>query len=158
MPLWAAVLSLIVACVQPLQHALDAHMEPVKGALTQAGNCSIPLTLIVLGAYFHQTPETPEATATAQKLRAPNSTSSSRLIFEQVREALNLTAKWRRHRHKRSSIGGPKRPPVAGAVARVGETKTVIIAIVSRMVIVPLLLMPLMAVSTWYDWHEVFAE
>ncbi|KAJ6466560.1 hypothetical protein C8R47DRAFT_1326210 [Mycena vitilis] len=48
-PLWAALASLVVACVQPLQHALDAHMQPVKGAVTSAGpgNCSIPLTLIV---------------------------------------------------------------------------------------------------------------
>ncbi|KIY64554.1 auxin efflux carrier [Cylindrobasidium torrendii FP15055 ss-10] len=52
-PLWAALASVIVALIQPLQHTLDMHMQPVKGALTSAGNCSIPLTLIVLGAYFY---------------------------------------------------------------------------------------------------------
>lgn len=156
-PLWAALLSLIVACVQPLQHTLDVHMEPVKGALNQASNCSIPLTLVVLGAYFHKSPETPEGTAAAaQKLHASNSTSSSRSLFEQVKDALNLRANWRRY--ERSLIGGAKQPLAAGAVARIGETKTVIIAIASRMVIVPLLLLPLMAASTWYDWHEVFEE
>jgi hypothetical protein len=46
-------------------------------------------------------------------------------------------------------------PKVEG---RPGETKTVVIAILSRMIIVPLLLIPLMAVSSWYDWQEVFAE
>lgn len=150
-PLWAALLSLIVACVQPLQHALDAHMEPVKGALNQAGNCSIPLTLIVLGAYFYKAPDTPEEAA--QKLRASKSSGS---LFEQVKNALNLRAKWRQHKRKNSSvssIGGAAKPP-----SRTGETKTVVIAILSRMVIVPLLLMPLMAISTWYDWHEVFEE
>ncbi|OJA20243.1 hypothetical protein AZE42_02683, partial [Rhizopogon vesiculosus] len=55
-PLWASILSLIVACVTPLQSALE-RMEPVKGALGAAGNCSIPLTLVVLGAYFYSEPQ-----------------------------------------------------------------------------------------------------
>ncbi|PVG01371.1 hypothetical protein CPB86DRAFT_812358 [Serendipita vermifera] len=51
-PLYAALLSLIVACIPPLQHVLDVHMLPVKGAISSAGNCSIPITLVVLGGYF----------------------------------------------------------------------------------------------------------
>lgn len=52
-PLWAATLSLIVAMIRPLQIFIDS-LEPVVGALQTSGACSIPLTMIVLGAYFIQ--------------------------------------------------------------------------------------------------------
>lgn len=52
-PLYAAFLSLIVALIPPLQHTLDVHLKPIKGALEAAGACSIPVTLVVLGAYFY---------------------------------------------------------------------------------------------------------
>jgi auxin efflux carrier family protein len=58
-PLWASIVSILVALNPPLQHVLEVHMRPVQGAITQAGNCSIPLTLIVLGAYFHRSEERP---------------------------------------------------------------------------------------------------
>jgi len=51
MPLRAALASLVVACISPLQRTL-AHIECIRGALDMAGDCSIPLTLVVLGAYF----------------------------------------------------------------------------------------------------------
>lgn len=50
-PLWAATLSLVVALIHPLQVFLDS-LEPVVGALQTSGACSIPLTMVVLGAYF----------------------------------------------------------------------------------------------------------
>ncbi|KAH9966174.1 auxin efflux carrier [Lactifluus volemus] len=59
-PLWASIVSILVALNPPLQHVLEVHMRPVQGAITQAGNCSIPLTLIVLGAYFHRSEERPQ--------------------------------------------------------------------------------------------------
>jgi auxin efflux carrier family protein len=51
-PLYSALFSLVVACIPPLQHLLDVHLTPVKGAISSAGNCSIPITLVVLGGYF----------------------------------------------------------------------------------------------------------
>ncbi|KAI1783812.1 hypothetical protein LXA43DRAFT_1102101 [Ganoderma leucocontextum] len=30
-----------------------------KGAIAAAGNCSIPITLVILGAYFYSPPEPP---------------------------------------------------------------------------------------------------
>lgn len=148
-PLWAAVLSLIVACVQPLQHALEEHMQPVKGALASAGNCSIPLTLVVLGAYFY----TPKEDISEGKTLTMTRSSGS--LFNRACNMFNLKTRWRNYRRVRSSGSMSTLPRPE---ARVGETKTVVIAILSRMVIVPLLLIPLMAASTWYDWHEVFAE
>ncbi|SNX87184.1 uncharacterized protein MEPE_05894 [Melanopsichium pennsylvanicum] len=50
-PLYAAVISLVVALIPPLQKFVDS-LEPVVGALETAGACSIPLTMVVLGAYF----------------------------------------------------------------------------------------------------------
>ena len=56
-PLWASVASLVVALYQPLQHFIRSYLRPFRGAITQAGDCSIPLTLVVLGAYFHRPPD-----------------------------------------------------------------------------------------------------
>ncbi|KAG8927310.1 hypothetical protein FRC01_007684 [Tulasnella sp. 417] len=54
-PMWAKLLSLIVGC-QPFQHVLQDHIQPVKGPLVAAGKCSIPVTLVVSGAYFYTPP------------------------------------------------------------------------------------------------------
>jgi predicted permease len=59
-PLWASVASLVVALNQPLQHFIGNHLRPFRGAVTQAGDCSIPLTLVVIGAYFHRAPNKSE--------------------------------------------------------------------------------------------------
>jgi len=47
---------------------------------------------------------------------------------------------------------------IAREKQRSGETKTVVIAVLSRMVITPLLLLPLMALCALYDWHDVFSD
>lgn len=147
-PLWAAILALIVACVRPLQHALEDHLQPIKGALASAGNCSIPLTLVVLGAYFYNPPP-PEDVSIRHALSTKISIGS---LSSRVRNMFRLET---RHRRTGSSNSLSVMPKPEG---RPGETKTVAIAIISRMFIVPILLIPLMAVSTWYDWHAIFAE
>lgn len=138
-PLWAALASIIVACVQPLQHTLEVHLFPIKGALASAGNCSIPVTLVVLGAYFYtpkdDSPPPPEPIDT--HLREQSTTS----LIESVRSMFKKDA--------------DRRKP---AVKRPGETKTVVIAVVSRMIITPMLLMPLMAYSAKFDIQAVFEE
>lgn len=65
MPLYAALISLIVALIPPLQ-AVISSIEPLVGALETAGACSIPLTMVVLGAYFYQEadPKTNDVKAT----------------------------------------------------------------------------------------------
>lgn len=127
-PLWASLASLIVACIQPLQHVLEVHMQPVKGALASAGNCSIPLTLIVLGAYFYP-PQEDEA-----------KTETYSLI------------------HSVKGIFTMRKSEPRQQATQAGETKTVIIAVASRMIITPLLLLPLMALSTKLDWHAVLED
>ncbi|KAI5836348.1 hypothetical protein K523DRAFT_258370 [Schizophyllum commune Tattone D] len=144
-PLWAALASVIVACVRPLQHTLEAHVQPIKGALTQAGNCSIPLTLVVLGAYFYKEPQEGQ------------SASKSGGIKSWVRSATNVfrPAWWRGELQERRSSSIVIREPEPKTP---GETRTVAIAVLSRMVVTPLVLMPLMALAAKYDWHSVFED
>ncbi|KAJ7911463.1 membrane transport protein-domain-containing protein [Mycena leptocephala] len=150
-PLWAALASLIVACVQPLQHALDEHMQPIKGAVTSAGNCSIPLTLIVLGGYFYPAP--PEnATATANGIANGSATGERRLHMSKSSSSLLESVREMFGKQQTARRAGEK------PVARPGETKTVVIAVVSRMILTPMLLLPLMALSAKFDLHAVFDD
>ncbi|KAH7344921.1 auxin efflux carrier [Rhizoctonia solani] len=141
-PMYAAVASLIVACVPPMQHALDQHMQPVKGALLNAGSCSIPITLIVLGAYFYRPKEdsSPEEQVATGR---PVSASSSTTLVGNWRDNLRLGSL------TKQSNDISKYP---------GETKTVFIAVLSRMVITPMVLLPLMAVFTTFDIHALFVD
>lgn len=153
-PLWAALLSLVVACIRPLQHALDAHMQPVKGALTAAGNCSIPLTLVVLGAYFYTPPDAADGCLPShapgggrgQKRSRSPSMASCASFMDNMREMFSM-------QRRDGEQGAPPKSEM-----RPGETKTVIVAVVSRMVITPLLLLPLMVLATKFDLQEVFDE
>lgn len=152
-PLWAALASLIVACIQPLQHLLEVHMQPVKFALTSAGNCSIPLTLIVLGAYFYPNQEQPPASENG--VRATDSsatlaaTPSSSSLFNNVRDL------FKKGRH---TDGGSTPRGYLANLQRAGETKTVVIAVAARMILTPLCLLPLMAIGARYDSPKVFDE
>ncbi|OBZ67550.1 putative transporter C5D6.04 [Grifola frondosa] len=146
-PLWAALASLVVACVQPLQHALDEHLPPVKGALASAGNCSIPVTLVVLGAYFYTPPDPEEERERAQgrlPRRRSASTMSRLSLFENVKDVFGMKRRGR-------AVG--KKPDM-----RPGETRTVVVAVLSRMIVTPLLLLPLLALSTRFDLQEVFDD
>ncbi|EKM57652.1 uncharacterized protein PHACADRAFT_170886 [Phanerochaete carnosa HHB-10118-sp] len=152
-PLWAALLSLIVACVPPLQHTLEEHVQPIKGALSQAGNCSIPLTLVVLGAYFYSPPDPQEARRRAAlpqhgggRGRSASTTWSQLSLVDNVREMFKM--------NKRSPSEGPSSKPEK----RPGETKTVVIAVLSRMIITPLLLLPVLALSTRFNLQKVFDD
>jgi predicted permease len=140
MPLWATLASLLVACVRPLQNLLDNHMQPVKGALAAAGNCSIPLTLVVLGAFFYNPPKE-ESGGGGVGLSTSRSADSLADSFKDL-------VFFKRSRLVRKS-SQPATP---------GETKTVVITLLSRMFITPLLLLPLMALSTKFDWHKVLEE
>ncbi|THH06127.1 hypothetical protein EW145_g4297 [Phellinidium pouzarii] len=172
-PLWAAFSSIIVALVQPLQHILDEHLQPIKGSLSAAGNCSIPLTLVVLGAYFYVPPAEDDATApkdnslprvrvngddnvdrdgdrsrsTADDTNRISSRSTS--FVGSVRSMLRMY---------RLDGRGVKQSGDKKIAPRPGETRTVVIAVLSRMVLTPLLLLPLMALGARYDIPKVFDD
>ncbi|KAG9042983.1 hypothetical protein FS837_010172 [Tulasnella sp. UAMH 9824] len=168
-PMWAALLSLIVACVQPFQHALQDHMQPVKGALVAAGNCSIPVTLVVLGAYFHTpppenptpAPAPPAATRVAEegdadaRRRSGSHWSSSELsvatLTDNIREAIKL----RVGGYKKLNSPTMSKRELKEKLARKGEGRTVFVAIVSRMILAPALVLPAVAALAYYDLQRV---
>ncbi|KAG8909488.1 hypothetical protein FRC00_009995, partial [Tulasnella sp. 408] len=166
-PMWAALLSLIVACVAPFQHALQDHMQPVKGALVAAGNCSIPVTLVVLGAYFHTpppenpTPAPPAPAATAVETdadvrrRSGSQWSSSQLsvatLTDNIREAIKL----RVGGYKKLNSPTMSKRELKEKLARKGEGRTVFVAIVSRMILAPALVLPAVAALAYYDLQRV---
>lgn len=130
-PLYAAVLSLIVCCIPPVQHFLD-ELQPLRGALTSAGNCSIPLTLVVLGGFMHEEDNHgPEA----KKKSSVTETAPSKpgRVGSRPRQT------------KRTSLRKSVTP------SRPGETRTVIVAILSRMVVAPAILLPAL---WWYSLGE----
>ena len=133
-PLWSALLSLLVACIEPLKHALLVHMQPVDNAISTAGKCSVPLTLVVLGAYFHVPDE--------------RTTPTTKRTFMQYMRHV-----FRRKKHTISPMTISREDR-----AKPGETKTVVLAVASRMIITPVLLIPGMALATRYDWQVVFQE
>jgi len=146
-PLWAALASILVACIRPLQHALEAHLQPIKGAVASAGSCSIPVTLVVLGAYFYPPPNEDDSQGArpghSRRKTLPKSKSSSSLMHS-VREMFG-----RNSSEHRSQKPEPSRP---------GETKTVIIAVASRMIITPMVLLPLIALSSRFNLQAVFDD
>lgn len=146
MPLWASLLSLIVACTPPLQSALE-RMEPVKGALGAAGNCSIPLTLVVLGAYFYSEPPEDDIQdgdltdcETDETRRELGQSKSRTSLISTLQEMLAL-----------------KRAPQPQPQTR-GESKTVFVAILARMVVVPAVMLPVLAILAKFDVHDIFAD
>jgi predicted permease len=166
-PLWAAAASLVVALVPTLQHTLDAHLPPVKNALNAAGQCSIPVTLIVLGAYFYTPPE--ESTGqirlegaepdlhTATNGEGATERAAKRMsqvsLVGSVRSMFKLDSFKGGRREENGGMVAPERD-----AARPGETRTVIVAVLSRMVVTPLLLLPGMALSAYFDWHQVLED
>ncbi|KAJ7039661.1 membrane transport protein-domain-containing protein [Mycena alexandri] len=159
-PLWAALASIIVACVQPLQHALDEHMQPIKGAVTSAGGCAIPLTLIVLGGYFYPAPPEPASSGVSngatlngdngagvgERIGGIQTSKSTTSLLESVREMFG----------KQQTKPNGEVP--ARAKTRPGETKTVVIAVLARMILTPMLLLPLMALCAKFEFHAVFDD
>lgn len=139
-PLWASLISLAVALCRPVQHVLEVHLHPVQGAISHAGNCSIPLTLVVLGAYFYRPAVKPKTSPSGARDRRKASFTSS------VREIFRLKA--------REEDGRP------GSSHRTknGEGRTIFVSILARMVVVPLIFLPLMAIGALRDRPPVFQE
>ncbi|KAF9554558.1 hypothetical protein CPC08DRAFT_821614 [Agrocybe pediades] len=148
-PLYASLLSLIVACSPPLKHGLEHHMQPVNDALSQAGKCAVPLTLVVLGGYFYTPPEESDAAAATT---SPAKSSRKKDIRSYATRVKEWYVFWKeeRARRKEREAKDPKRRP--------GETKTIVLAVLARMVITPVLLLPIMVWATKSDWHVVFDD
>jgi len=113
-PLYAAFLSLIVVSLPSLQQYLE-DIRPLRSALKSAGNVSVPLTLVVLGAYFNTKEPTknkvdnPESDIVSQ-----SPTPADRKIQARLRKTKRV------------------------------ERLTILGSILARMIITPLILLPLL--------------
>jgi len=147
-PLWSALLSLCVACIEPLKHALEVHLYPINGAIDRAGKCAVPMTLVVLGAYFYVPPPegADQSKSTKRKLTKKDKREMS--AWQYILHVLHIS------NYKRSATPEEDNTPKP----KPGETKTVMLAILARMVITPILLVPIMVLATKFDWHKVFDE
>ncbi|KAG9019786.1 hypothetical protein FRB90_007929 [Tulasnella sp. 427] len=175
-PMWAALLSLVVACVKPFQHALQNHMQPVKGALVAAGNCSIPVTLVVLGAYFYTPPPAEENAGLTPALVHPHAAdmqrgenghvdgldsrrrsgshwSSSELSIATLTDNIREAIKMRVGGYKK--LNSPSKKERREKLQRKGEKRTVFVAIVSRMLLAPALVLPAIAALAYWDLQRV---
>ncbi|THU93996.1 hypothetical protein K435DRAFT_820090 [Dendrothele bispora CBS 962.96] len=143
-PLWAALASIIVACITPLQHAIQVHLPPVTGAIASAGDCSIPITLVVLGAYFYPTRKNLQDTQSHENDQGHDGKEGKKGF-----DSFLLVAR----RVVRKTFEKKSHDP-----ATRGETRTVIIAVISRMIVTPAILLPLIALSKHFDIHPLFRD
>lgn len=143
-PLWASVASIVVALNQPLQHFIGIYLWPVRGALNQAGDCSIPLTLVVLGAYFY-TPADESKLPPSDDLESQRATLLSRL-----RKMFCLESE--------SRMGAIRLQTHAARLRSSGEGRAIFAIILARMFIVPLLLLPLVVLGALRGSPGVFKE
>ena len=151
-PMYAALLSILIAMIPPLQYRLG-KVKPFEQAIRSAGQCSsqsfrldfvskgsqepVPVTLVVLGAFFYKPPESqPIALPIHEDEHSPSQASDGSLggYFERKLRAF-------RGRHRASD-------------AYPGENKAVFVAVMSRMIIVPLIMMPFLALIAKYDLFE----
>ncbi|KAF8315063.1 hypothetical protein DL93DRAFT_2057601 [Clavulina sp. PMI_390] len=159
MPLYAALGSIIVALTPPLQHVLSEHVQPVKGFLTSAGSCSIPVTLVVLGAYFYQEPPKDQKPSSSlannpQRVRSP--WASATTLAVSVRDAFKMRGLRSRRNSLRRGVGQQQSEEDRKAMA--GETKTVFVSVISRMILTPIIVLPLVAALAYFGIHPVFDD
>ena len=143
-PLWAAIVSLVVALNQPVRYFIDMNLWPLRGAITQAGNCSIPLTLVVLGAYFHRPAD--------KSMPPPLEDFGPRRAgpLSQLRKLFCLESE--------SRMGALRLESDASMRGDRGEGSTIFVLILARMIITPLILLPLVVLGALRGSPGVFKE
>lgn len=151
MPLYSAVISLVVAMIPPLQKAVSS-IEPLVGALETAGACSIPLTMVVLGAYFYQESDAPPQKhdrgpgSGGSTLVNPVHKSRKPIPFRNGEQGLN----GQQSQSMESPLDRQDTDPSESqkkSKQRSMERRTVAVAVGSRMLLTPIILLPC---ATWY--------
>ncbi|KAA1068986.1 hypothetical protein PGT21_007917 [Puccinia graminis f. sp. tritici] len=120
-PLISSVLSIVIACIPPLQHWLSG-IQILRNFLNSAGNASIPITLVVLGSFF-----------------------SSSTSYKSSRKAARSA--------ESTSQFGP-----SSQKSSKNQTKTVALALISRHLITPLILLPLIYILSKFTGVTIFAD
>lgn len=146
-PLWAAIASLFVACFDPVKHALEVHMTPLNEAISVAGKCAVPLTLVVLGAYFYVPKPEDDHSGMATSLPRRRKKTAKQVWFQKLRNIIRPASS------NGTDVGRRNADPT-----RPKETITVALAVAARMLITPVVLLPFIMLATKSDWHAVFEE
>lgn len=140
-------------------------MYPVKGALESAGECSIPVTLVVLGAYFYKEKDTSSKVKDVIPTRMEGIEEAGVILNGDdvdggCRCEVPSPSALDHCRDLFTKLNPKKRSGTTeeGDAPLLGETRTVWITVLSRMVLTPLILIPLMALAAKNDWHSVFEE
>jgi len=94
---------------------------------------TVPLTLVVLGAFFYNPPAPPSAASTNGNGHTSKTDDDKPSFFRRKLEAI---------KHPRASTTHP------------GENRTVFVAVISRMILVPAILLPGVALIARYDSFE----
>lgn len=121
--LYSTILSFVVVCIPSLQTALIG-VKPIRGAFNFAGNVAVPLTLVVLGAYFHK--ERPKEKQI--EIKESKTIESSGKLEKSDSQTLEVSLE--------SQIPVPS--------SKVSDRTIMIIAIVARQLLAPLALIPLL--------------
>jgi hypothetical protein len=135
-PMYAALLSIFIAMIPPLQ-ALIKDLKPFEQAVRSAGQCSSRSSRRCTQVLCWRLVPVTLVVLGAFFYTPPASADSKKGFFE---------------RKFRAMVDGPK------AAGYPGENKTVFVAVISRMIIVPLLMMPFLAAMAKYDIFEAAAD
>ncbi|KAF8339861.1 uncharacterized protein EI90DRAFT_3151297 [Cantharellus anzutake] len=190
-PMYAALSAFIVALIPPLQYVLKEEVPPVRGFLTSTGACTIPITLLTLGAYFHDEPPLKKLPSSGELSTSPTLTCDDRVadgprIFQSHTESSDRS--WLHSQEDEYLEGGHESlsqvgwgPAIAtrsaglwknalgqrfGGIGREtlgrerqpGESTSVIVSCLARMVITPSILLPAMAALSSYNAHALFED
>lgn len=169
-PLWAALLSFVVALVPPLQHLLES-IEPLKGALKQAGQCSIPLTILVLGAFFFEDSPGPVGLPPSSREIPDQATVPSLHFMHHAQDAAASAS-------ETGAIAAAAVPAAAFASATMPHENTAAVehaaeeavtapdkntytwrtvwaAVLSRMIVTPILVIPILTFVCLHSGHRI---
>lgn len=98
------------------------HALSINSAIKSAGNCSVPITLIVLGSYFVENPEDkPSSSSKGPRKSALKKHASTTSSLRQ-----KFTELFKKSEDKEDVKAKP------------GENRTVFVSVVSRMIVAPL--------------------
>lgn len=142
-PLATSILSLVIAVIPPLQLFLENYTPPLKMAIVSAGQCSIPLTLVVLGAYFYVPPDTDENKEPLIRVEEDTDSDTDLTSVDSLELRVGQQSVLSRVREK---------------FVLSGESRAIVVTTLSRMFLVPVLVIPLIYLSTITGWHNVFEE
>lgn len=111
--------------------------------------CAVPLTLVVLGAFFYSPPLPEDPAAPAKEPMT---------FVQRLKSYVGLGGNDGRSTSftKASLVVGSPNP--AAPKATPGENRAVFVAVTSRMIFTPLLFMPVLAVLAKYDLFNAAAD